>query len=87
MVDSSISNNKMNNHLSPHIIEHKKAMTYGTGNPGPGTCNMHKNRVGIQLRCQPSPLDNSISNGNRYKQMIIKLADLLTQKDLTHKNE
>jgi hypothetical protein len=37
MVNNSININKTNNHISPHIIEHKnKIMTYGIGNQGPG---------------------------------------------------
>jgi len=33
MVNNSTNINKMNNHLSPQIIEHKKIMTYDVGNP------------------------------------------------------
>jgi hypothetical protein len=46
-VNNSTNINKTNNHLSPQLTEHKKTMTYGIGNLGPGlwqtqnlaTCN------------------------------------------------
>ena len=34
IVNNSINSNK--NYISPQMIEHKKAMTYSDGNPGPG---------------------------------------------------
>jgi hypothetical protein len=35
-VNNSTNINKTNNHLSPQLTEHKKTMTYGIGNLGPG---------------------------------------------------
>ena len=36
-VNNSININKMNNHLSPRIIDHnKQTTTYNVRNPGPG---------------------------------------------------
>ena len=36
MVNNSTNVNKLNNHLSPQIIWHKKKQTYGIRNPGSG---------------------------------------------------
>ena len=36
LVDNSINIKKTNNHLSPQAIGHRKTMTCGVRNPGPG---------------------------------------------------
>ena len=36
VVNNFTNINKTNNYLSPQITEHKKTVTYGIGNPGPG---------------------------------------------------
>ena len=35
MVNNSTNINKINNHLSPQLIKHKKNTTYDVENPGP----------------------------------------------------
>ena len=42
MFNNSTKINKMNNHLSPQAIEHKKTKTYGIGNPGPDLGQVQK---------------------------------------------
>ena len=41
-VNNSNNINKTNSHLSPQIIEHKKATTYNVGDPDPGLEQVQK---------------------------------------------
>jgi len=56
MVNNSTNINKMNNHLSPQLIEHKKNQWHDFGNPGAGleqahSCGRVKPINGIPILC------------------------------------
>jgi hypothetical protein len=74
MVDNSMNINKMNNHLSTQLIEHKKKKTTTRADGQVVleiqvlTWDRHKNvrRLNWLIGSQPFPLDNWISNDNTY---------------------
>ena len=59
MVDNSMNLNKMNNHLSPQLIEHKKKKDYDTSRRSSGVGNTGPD-LGQAQKCEEVKLVNWI---------------------------
>jgi hypothetical protein len=57
---------KMNNRLSPQLLNIKKTTTYDVGNPGPCLGQTQKCGGVKPVNGLPTPADNWISNCNTY---------------------
>ena len=54
MINMSIVTNKMNNNLSPELVEHKKDLKYDIGNPAFGLGHAHKYGGGKTVNVLPT---------------------------------